>query len=137
MDSQVVPSWTGWLSQISAHNNRICSAVEYMPSINCSVNENATVQHLLETSQEASRKVGQQYTIVTFDLAVAKKAYSIAWQNPDRFSNVIVRMDVFHTICSLFGALGSKMKGSGLSEILIESVVCASGSLDKVVRKAL
>ena len=39
----------------------------------------------------------------------------------------------FHTIRSLFGVLGSKMKGSGLSEILIESGVCASGSLEKVM----
>ena len=42
-------------------------------------------------------------------------------------------MGVFHTIGSLFSALSSKMKGSGLSEILIESGVCASGSLEKVM----
>lgn len=132
-DRQIVPSWTGWLSQTSAHSNDLCSIVEYMPPINFSINENSTVQHVLELSQEASMKVGQQYTIVTFDLAVAKKAYSIVWQNPRQFGNVIVRMGVFHTICSLFGAIGSKMKGSGLSEILIEAGVCASGSLEKVM----
>ena len=104
-----------------------------MPPINFYINENTTVQYILETSKEASLKVGQRYTIVTFDLAVAKKAYSIDWQNPQRFDNIIVRMGVFHTICSLFGALGLKMKGSGLSEILIESGVCASGSLEKVM----
>ena len=133
METQIVPPWTGWLSKTSAGSNPICSTVEYMPPINFSIYENATVQHILETSKEASLKLGQRYTIVTFDLAVAKKAYSIVWQNPQRFGNVIVRMGIFHTICSLFGALGSKMKGSGLSEILIESSVCASGSLEKVM----
>ena len=40
---------------------------------------------------------------------------------------------MFHTICSIFGAFGEKVKGSGLSEIVIEAGVCASGSLDKVM----
>ena len=116
MENQIVPPWTGWLSKTSTQSNAMCSIVEYLPPVNFSINENATVQRILEKSKKASLKVGQQYTFVTFHLAVAKKAYSIVWQNPERFGNVIVRMGVFHTICSLFGALGSKMKGkSGIS----------------------
>lgn len=42
-----------------------------------SLAENATVQHILKLSQQASREVHQQYTVVTFGLAVAKKAYSL------------------------------------------------------------
>ena len=133
METQIVPPLTGWLSKTSTQSNAMCSTVEYMAQINFSINENASVQHKLETSKEASLKVGQKYTFVTFDIAVAKRVYSIVWQNPERFGNVIVRMGIFNTICSLFGALGSKMKGSKLSEILIESGVCASGSLEKVV----
>ncbi|MES9950704.1 MAG: hypothetical protein ABW118_17235 [Candidatus Thiodiazotropha sp.] len=131
-ENQTVPSWAGWVSQTAQNVDEVCSRVEYMPPINFSINENATVQHIIEQSQAASLEVGQQYCIVTFDLAVAKKAYSLVWQQPD-FKNVIVRMGVFHTICSIFGALGKKMKGSGLSEIVIEAGVCASGSLDKVM----
>ena len=48
-----------------------------MPPINAPVTENATVQHIIKVSQIASREVNQQYTIVTFDLAVAKKTYAI------------------------------------------------------------
>ena len=131
-EHQTVPSWAGWVSQTAQNVDEVCSRVEYMPPINFSINENATVQYIIEQSQAASLQVGQQYCIVTFDLAVAKKAYSLVWQQPD-FKNVIVRMGVFHTICSIFGALGKKMKGSGLSEIVIEAGVCASGSLDKVM----
>ena len=50
-----------------------------------------------------------------------------------RYKKVIVRMGVFHTICSLFGTLGKMMKGSGLSEIILESGICASGSLNRVM----
>ena len=40
--------------------------------------------------------------VEAYDLAVAKKAYALIWQYSEQFSKVIVRMDVFHTICSLF-----------------------------------
>ena len=130
-DSQTVPQWSGWLSK-TCDVAPIKSVVEYMPPVNASINENTTVQHILETSLTASQEVGQEYAIVTFDLAVAKKAYSLVWQTPS-FSKVIVRMGVFHTTCSIFGSIGKLMRGSGLAEIVIESGVCASGSLEKVL----
>ena len=65
------------------------------------ITENATIQHVLEISQKATQDVEQSYTIVTFDLGVAQKAYSIMLQNHVRFGNVIICIGVFHTICSL------------------------------------
>ena len=59
-------------------------------SVFAPVTENATVQHILKLSQQASREVHQQYTVVTFDLAVAKKSYSLVWQSPEEFNDVIV-----------------------------------------------
>ena len=55
------------------------------------------------------------------------------WQNQRRFGKVIIRIGIFHTICSLFGALGKHMKGSGFEDIVIEAGVHASGSLQKVM----
>ena len=133
LELQKVPSWAGWLSQTSAEKESTVSTVEYMAPLNESINENSTVQYILEQSLAASQEVGQEYAIVTFDLAVAKKAYALVWQYPEKFSKVIVRMGVFHRICSLFGTLGKMMKGSGIAEIIIEFGICASGSLDRVM----
>jgi hypothetical protein len=44
------------------------------------ITDNATVQHLLRFSLEATKHVGQQFTIMTFVLAAAKKALNIVWQ---------------------------------------------------------
>ena len=95
--TQVVPPWTGWVSLTETSKNSSVqqSAVDYMASVFAPVTENATVQHILKLSRRASREVHQQYTVVTFDLAVAKKAYSLMWQRPEEFSDVIVRMVVF------------------------------------------
>ena len=71
------------------------SAVGYMAPVNSPITENATIQPIIKLSQAASRKMQQQYTVLTFDLGVAKKAYEILWQNPNKFSDVLVRMGVF------------------------------------------
>ena len=64
---------------------------------------------------------------------MAKKAYALVWQLL-HLKNVIMRMGVFHTICSLFGTIGKILRGSGLTDIVIESGICASGSLDQVLK---
>ena len=45
--------------------------MEYKAQLNESINENSTVQYILEQSLAASREIGQDYAIVTFDLAEA------------------------------------------------------------------
>ena len=55
-------------------------------------------------------------------------------QNHQKFGKVIIRIGVFHTICSLFGAIGKHVKESGFEDIIIiEDGVCASGSQQKLV----
>ena len=132
--AQVVPPWAGWvwLTETSKNSSVQQSAVDYMAPVFAPVTKKATVQHILKLSQQASLEV-QQYKVVTFDLAVAKKAYSLVWQSPEEFSDVIVRMGSFHLTCAFMGALGKKMRCSGLEEVLIESGICASGSIEQVL----
>jgi len=133
-DSQIVPPWAGWVSKTgTSEKSSQQSTVDYMAPIFAPVTENSTVQHILKVSQQASREVHQQYTVVTFDLAVAKKAYALVWQNPEIFSDVIVQMGSFHLLCSFMSALGKLMRCSGLEEVLVESGVCASGSIQQVM----
>ena len=44
---------------------------------------------------------------------------------------IIVKMGGFHLTCTHMGALGNMMRCSGLEEILIESGICAGGSMEK------
>ena len=55
---------------------------------------------------------------MTSDLGVAQKVFNIVWQNHQKFGKVIIRIGVFHTICSLFGAIGKHVKGSSLKILL-------------------
>lgn len=133
--SFTVPEWSGWISNTSPmdRDNHKQSIVGYMAPILHPITEYSTVQHCLLTSLEVSKKMIQQFTFVTMDLAAAKIAYDIQWQNPEFFSKMIINLGAFHIMCSYMGSLGKMMTGSGFEDILIEAGLCASGSIDKVM----
>lgn len=132
-DCQSIPGWNGWLSKISDCDEQP-SIVDYMEPLSQPITQNSTVQEVLKISQKASRAVGQQFTLVTFDLAVAKMAYSLVWQHKQLYSDVIIHLGVFHVICAYLKAIGKMMCGSGFEEIVIDSRICASGSIEKVMK---
>jgi len=112
------------------------SRIGYMKPILHPITDYATVQECLMTSMEATQKVQQQVTFVTFDYAdyaAARIAFDIVWDKSAVFSNVVVHLGAFHTMCSYMGALGKMMAGSGFEEVLIEAGTCASGSINQVM----
>jgi len=73
----LVPWWVGWVSLTMHKEHHKQSVVEYTPPTNAHITKNATKQKVLQDSQKIYDAVGQKYTFVVFDLAVAKTAYAI------------------------------------------------------------
>jgi hypothetical protein len=129
-----IPQWSGWISKICDDGTPTTqSNIGYMAPILHPITDYATVQKCLMTSMEVSKSLNQKYTFVTMDLAAAKIAYDIIWDNTDKFSTIVLNLGPFHTMCSYMGALGKMMVGSGFEEVLLQSTLCASGSIDQVV----
>ena len=91
------------------------------------------MKECLRYAEEASKEVGQAYTITTFDLGVCMKALPLIWNNPVKYSKHIVLIGTFHLICAYLKMVGKKMDGSGLSDIMIEAGLMTSGSLSGVL----
>ena len=72
-------------------------------------------------------QLGQRDLIIVFDQAIYAKALEIAWQNPQQFQRVVLRMGTFHTVCAFLAAIGKRSSGAGLEDVLIESGVVATG----------
>ena len=129
-----VTDWNGWISKTTGDTGEIKqSRIGYMKPILHPITDYATVQECLVISMEATQKVQQQVTFVTFDYAAARIAFDIMWDKPAVFSNVVVHLGAFHTMCSYMGALGKMMAGSGFEDVLIEAGTCASGSINQVM----
>ena len=133
-NNSTVPDWSGWLTQTAASGSDCKqSNIGYLSPILQPITQTATIQQCLITSMDISRKLKQKYTFVTFDLAAAKIAHNVIWNHPDRYQHVVIHLGAFHTICSFLGALGRMVVGSGFEDVVIESGVCSSGSIDQVL----
>ena len=132
-EDQKVPDWAGFVS-ITGEMLQNKTTIDYMPVINHPVTELSTVQELLRLSEVATNVIDQRYTICTSDLAIVMKALEIIWNEKEKYRDFIVQIGAFHTICAYFNILGKKMDGSGFNEVLLESGICTSGSINGVMK---
>lgn len=131
---QQVPAWAGFVS-LTGEKPLRTTTIDYYPVINCPITEYKAVQECLRYAEEATRQVGQQYTITTFDLGVCMKAYPLIWKFPEKYKNHIVMIGSFHAASAYLKMIGKKMDGSGLSDILLEAGLITSGSLTAVLAR--
>ena len=80
-------------------------------------------------SLKVADETNQKYAVVTHDLAVALKAYSIQTLQEPAFDKLIILLVNCHLELAFFGALGTYIADSGIEYILTESGVLAEGSL--------
>ena len=98
-DNQAIPSWTGFNIRTRDKVPISEDVVGYLPTINAPATELNTVFKILNQS-ELIRKELLETIVVVMDQALYAKAAEIAWKQKERFSNILLRMGTFHTICN-------------------------------------
>ena len=63
----------------------------------------------------------------------ALDTYKVLRNQPERFKNIIIYLGDFHYMKEIFAAMGKLITGSGIEEIIFQSGLCSSGSLNGVV----
>ena len=56
------------------------------------------------------------------------------WKEREEFANVVLRMGSFHITCVFLAVLGKRFGDSGLADLLLESTLVGSGSLQGVLQ---
>lgn len=125
---QDTPSWIGYNSLIYS-DYKYLHRIAYLQSLNASPTKNEIVQQTLDLTLEIQKEVGQSYIEVTYDLAIAMKAYRIKSAYPEKYSSIFINLGVFHVEMDYFHAVGKFLDESGFSKIMVESEVIASGSV--------
>ncbi|PIK43759.1 hypothetical protein BSL78_19394 [Apostichopus japonicus] len=93
----------------------------------------STVYEVLNQSLSIMRSLQLKNIVCVFDQAFFSKAIEIVWKHQDRFSKIIVRLGVFHMICSLLSIIGKRFQDAGLRDLCVESGVIAQGSIAGVM----
>ena len=134
-DNQLIPSWTGFNIRTRDRAPISEDVVGYLPTINAPATELNTVFEILNQSERIRKELLLE-TIVVMDQALFAKAAEIAWKQKELYSNILLRMGTFHTICNALSILGKRFRDAGLKDICIEAGIVAEGSIKSTLSKA-
>ena len=126
-----LPGWTAFNISLSSAFQK--SKIHYLPVIESSPTELATVKYLLNSAIEWSEKLQLPSIIVVFDQAIYSKAQQLRWSDPVMERRLVLRLGEFHTCMSFLSILGKRYKNSGFEDVLIEAEIIAEGSMNGVL----
>ena len=133
--NQSIPSWTGFNIKIRAEESLIVKDnVGYLPSINHPATSMSTIFEMLCQILKIKDQLGLESIVLVCDQAIYAKAIEVAWANHTKFKSVVIRLGVFHTICTFLAVIGKRFAEAGLRDIAIESGVIAEGSTKGVFK---
>lgn len=132
-ERQRVSSWTGF--NISVRNKVQVSKdnIGYLPTINSPATDIATVHEVLLQSLKIKNSLQLKSIVLVFDQALYAKATEIQWKHAEKFKDLVLRMGVFHTACTMLSIIGKRFQDAGLRDICVESGVVAEGSVSGVL----
>ena len=133
VQQQVLPSWSAFNADLKSSNMHRECQVNYCPVVEASPTELSTVFTVLKNTINMANQLGQEDAVIVLDQTIYAKALEIIWQNEQEFQRLVVRMGAFHVTCAYLAAIGKRFGDAGLSDILIESGVLASGSVAGVL----
>ena len=85
---------------------------------------------ILNQSELIRNELFLESVVVVMDQALYAKATEIACMHKTRYSNIVLRLGTFHTICIALAILGKRFRDAGLNVICIEAGIVAEGSIN-------
>ena len=113
-DEILLPGWSGFNTMLYHNNIPKESRVGYLPIIDASPTEYATINAILKTSMKIADKMQLQYAVLVFDEAVYAKVQQVRWKAKVYYDRFVVRLGEFHAIMSYLSAISKLYADAGL-----------------------
>ena len=122
-EKQKASSWTGF--NISLRNKIQVSqdVIGYLPTIDTPATDMATVHEVLLQSLKIKNTLKVKNIVLVFDQALHAKHC----KQSEKLKDIVLRMGVFHTACTLLSIIGKRFQDAGLRDLCVESGVIAEG----------
>ena len=132
MKDTAIPFCSGYQSFIAVkHSSR--TVVGYSPIVDAKPEDMSTVYTVMEKCTEISHALGRSFSVQTMDQQLYCIAKQVMWHLPVEFNNHTLRLGSFHTQCCFISSIGQLWGDVGLREILIDSGVYASVTVDQIL----
>lgn len=128
LDIPNTPMYVGYSSKIFLDKS-MKQRVSYLTTINLSPTNNAVVKETMVQASKIATECNEEYIQVTYDLAIAKIALQIQSQS-NEFQNLFIHIGTFHVMMAFFKAIGKFIDNCGISNIMVDSELMASGSIN-------
>lgn len=122
------PMWTGFNSQIMTDDSPR-QLISYLTPINDSPTNNSVVLATMQQCMSVLQELNQEYMQVTYDLAIAKIALQLQTTEGNTFQKLFIHLGAFYIMMSYFKAIGKVINDCGLTTIMVDSEILASGSV--------
>lgn len=121
--------WTGYNSLITT-NQGSKQRIFYLTPINMSPTNTTVIYETMVQAKKIANECNQTSISVTYDLAIAKVALQIQTTEQPKFDNLFINLGAFHIMMANFKTVGKYIEESGLTYIMVESDLLASGSVN-------
>ena len=81
----------------------------------------ATVHEVLVQSVKIKNTLKLKSIFLVFDQTLYAKATEVQWKQSERFKDIVLRMEAFHTVCTMLTIIGKRFQDAGLRDLCIES----------------
>ncbi|CAD6231327.1 GSCOCG00012217001-RA-CDS [Cotesia congregata] len=127
--TDITPMWTGFNTLIFYDNSPV-QKVSYLTPINLSPTNTSVVYETLLMSNKVAEECYVKYVHVTYDLQIAKVAFSIQSTEQPVFDNLFMHLGMFHAMIAYVKTIGKFIDNCGLINVMKSSGLIASGSLN-------
>ncbi len=124
-----IPLCIGFISTIK-DDTMSQQRVEYITNICKLITLLDVIAEALKQTMQVVEKCGREYNIVTYDLTTSKPAIQMQAEESPLYDNVFICFGVFRITLAYFAGIGIVLVESGGTEILVETGVLTSASLN-------
>ena len=104
-----------------------------MPPITSKVTDFQTIKKYMCYLQSLASECNMNYVNITLDVGAAINAFKYVWKNNFQFNNIVIHLGDFHLMKENFQVMGDLVSCSGFEDIVFQSNICSSGSLNGVL----
>ena len=126
------PRFIGFVIELY-QTERNQTTMTYLPPIQNPITDYPTIVSLFDTSRKLAKNANMMYTHIIMDVGTAIKAYHVVWNDADYWNDIIIHLGDFHAMMTIFGIIATFISGSGFEEILYQSGLCTSASINTLL----
>ena len=135
MEKKKISPFAGLVTKLFGRTDLQRIYLTYLPPITKPITNYSTIIEIFYQPPILSQKCNMQYTHITMYVGAAMKAFQVIWNNPIKWSDILIHPGDFHCKLMFVSVIGSYLKGSDFEEIILQTQLCTSGCIKGIMNR--